>query len=196
MTPEPELNKVEVWIAEHSIRILAVLGLLIVVGGFFVARAVIETGETSRKVTRIEPQVTRVNKAICDRQSLDHPQRAERCAERMRVGLINCRRSEPCRAAFLAIATYPPPAKPAPGLSTTAPSSKGVVPQQPSNHGHQQPGPHEGGHAGAAPTGAGGNSDESPGSEDPAREVTEDAQHVVKAAEETVCDLPGTSVFC
>ena len=119
---DANLNKVEVWIAEHSIRILAVLALLIAAGGFFVVKVILETGETSDKVTRIEPQVTTINRAICDARSLESEDRARRCAERIRVGLVNCRRYSRCRAAFIAALTYPPPARGATSTPEVSPS--------------------------------------------------------------------------
>jgi hypothetical protein len=151
LTLEPELNKTEVWIAEHAIRILLVFAVAILVGGYFVYKTVEQTGQTSKTVRRIEPQVTKINRAICDERSLESPGRARRCAERIRIGLVNCRSSEPCRAAFLAITTYPPPARStstSTTATTTALSSKGVMPQQPSHHGHQQPDPSTGPHGG------------------------------------------------
>lgn len=145
------LNRAEVWIADHALPIFAAVALAIIGGAVAIFVVFLENGETRDQVNVLRPQVTRVNKAICDKQSLDHPQRAERCAERIRVGLVNCRRSEPCRAALLAAITYPPPARsePLPNLSKSTQGSGqpggGDAVQQPSHQGHQQPGPHGGG---------------------------------------------------
>lgn len=139
------LNRLEIWIADHAAPIFIIVAALIVAGAIGITVVFLQAREAGDQVNVLKPQVTRVNKAICDKQSLDHPQRAERCAERIRIGLVNCRHSVPCRAAFLAIATYPPPARSTVPSSTTAittaPDQKGGATQQPSNHGHQQPGP-------------------------------------------------------
>jgi hypothetical protein len=151
---EKKLAGWEMWVADHAGPIFAAVALAIVVGAIAIFVVFLRAGSAQDQVNVLKPQVTRVNKAICDKQSLGHTQRAERCAERIRVGLINCRHSNPCRAAFLAIATYPPKARSgspsSTTASTTAPSSspKGVMPQQPSSHGHQQPGPGSPGHSG------------------------------------------------
>ena len=145
-----ELNRAEVWIADHALPIFAAVALAIVAGAVAIFAVFLETGETRDQVNVLRPQVTRVNKAICDKQSLDHPHRAERCAERIRVGLVNCRRSEPCRAALIAAITYPPPARsaeplPNPSKSVQGSGQPGGDAFQPPSTGHQQPGPHEGG---------------------------------------------------
>lgn len=142
------LNRVEIWIADHALPIFGVVALAIIAGAIGITVVFLEAGEAKQQVEVLRPQVTRVNKAICDKQSLNHPQRAERCAERIRVGLINCRHSEPCRAAFLATITYPPPARgatssPSSATKTTSPApgdAEGGGAQQPS-HGHQHPSP-------------------------------------------------------
>jgi hypothetical protein len=150
------------WIAEHAAPIFLVIAALIVVGAIGVFVTYQKQGNTADTVTKVlSPQVTRINRAICDQQSLGHRTRAERCAERIRVGLINCRRSTSCRAAYLALATYPPPAKPARGETspgTSEPSSGsprdtgGGDAHQPSNNGHQQPAPGKGAESPAEPS--------------------------------------------
>ncbi|HEX7246428.1 MAG TPA: hypothetical protein VF245_12785 [Solirubrobacterales bacterium] len=130
------LNRAEVWIADHALPIFGAVALAIIAGAVAIFVVFLNQRDTAHQVNVLKPQVTRVNKAICDRQSLTHPDRATRCAERIRVGLINCRHSEPCRAAFLAVATSPPPARP---ISTL--TGGGGAIQQPSNHGHQHPSP-------------------------------------------------------
>lgn len=147
MTTEPKpLNKVEIWVADHAVPIFLVIALAIVLGAGAVFWTWQQQGDTAEQVKVIAPQVTRIDKAICDRASLNHPARARACAERIRIGLVNCRRSSRCRAAYLALATYPPPARStAPSsttATTTAPSSEGGdAVHQPSHQGHQQPGP-------------------------------------------------------
>lgn len=171
------LNKLEVWVAENAVPIFAVIAVLIVIGAAAVFYTYQEQSSTAERVKVLVPQVTKVSKAICDQESLDHPNRARSCAERIRVGLVNCRKVPRCRAAFLAIATYPPPAHPgAPSsttATTTAPSQEGGAIQQPSNHGHQQPGPSGGQHhedgqeASPAPSEPEGGSGAAPGQESP-----------------------------
>lgn len=168
MTTDPKpLNKVEVWVAEHAPPIFAVIAVLIIIGAAAVFWTYQQQGNTADEVKVLKPQVTRVNKAICDRQSLIHPGRAARCAERIRVGLVNCRHYQPCRAAWLALVTYPAPAREA--SSGSGADAKGGAIQKPSSHGHQHPGPgQQPGHStpspspGPAPTGPGA-SEEAPG---------------------------------
>lgn len=154
------LNRAEIWIADHALPIFGAVALAIVAGAVGITTVFLEAGDAREQVEVLRPQVTKVSKAICDQESLRHRNRAESCAERIRVGLVNCRKVPRCRAAFLAIATYPPPAHAdAPSdttATTTAPDQEGGATQQPSNHGHQQPGPsggqhHEGGQE-AAPS--------------------------------------------
>lgn len=154
------LNSLEIWIADHAAPIFLVIAALIVAGAIAVFVTYRQQSNTADQVRVLKPQVTRVNKAICDKQSLIHSQRAERCAERIRVGLINCRHSQPCRAAWLALATYPPPAREV--SSGSGADTRGGAIQKPSNHGHQHPGPgQQPGHStpspspGPAPTGPG-----------------------------------------
>lgn len=170
MTLEPKLNTTEVWIAEHSIRIFLAIALLILVGSFFVVKIIVETSDTANQVKVLSPQVTRINRAICDKRSLEDQLRAARCAERIRLGLVNCRRVERCRAALLAAITYPPPARP---RSSALGGGDASAPT-----GSSQPGRHEGGSGGGEATkvspGRGGhknppeNLPPSPGGEPPA----------------------------
>lgn len=155
------LNRVEVWIADHALPIFAAVALAIIAGAVAIFFVFLQAGEAQDQVSVLRPQVTRVNKAICDRQSLDHPGRAQRCAERIRVGLVNCRHVSRCRAAFLAILTYPPPARGATsrGIRATSTPSTGDTggggAQQPK--GNQQPGPgSQPGHEGGQGNGHGG----------------------------------------
>ena len=140
-----KLNRLEIWIADHAAPIFIVVAALIVAGAIGITVVFLQAREAGDQVNVLKPQVTRVSKAICDQESLRHPNRARSCAERIRVGLVNCRKVPRCRAAFLAIATYPPPARSTAPSSTTAittaPDQEGGATQQPSNHGHQQPGP-------------------------------------------------------
>lgn len=138
MTNPKPLNKAEVWIANHAVPIFVSLAVLILVGAAAVFYTYQRQGDTANEVHVLKPQVTKINRAICDERSLRNEARARACAERIRVGLVNCRQVSRCRAAFLAVLTYPPPARP---TSTTPSSEKGGAIQQPSNNGHQQPGP-------------------------------------------------------
>jgi hypothetical protein len=165
-SPKP-LNRFEIWTSNHAAPIFGVIALLIVVGAAAVFFTYEKSGHAEDEVQILQPQVTRVSKAICDKQSLDHPGRAERCAERIRIGLVNCRHSQPCRAAYLALATFPSrpaetsqvtrgdgnpsrvdrataqPSSPSPATShgPSADTGGGDASQPPSNHGHQHPGP-------------------------------------------------------
>jgi hypothetical protein len=153
VTTEPKpLNRFEVWVADRAAPIFGVLVVLILAGAVAVFWTYQRSGTAQHDINVLKPQVTRINKAVCDRRSLEHDARAAACAERIRIGLINCRHSEPCRAALLAAITYPPPAepttKPSSSAIATAPNSEGGATQPPSNHGHQPPGPGSPGHHG------------------------------------------------
>ncbi|HXR30816.1 MAG TPA: hypothetical protein VN752_06715 [Solirubrobacterales bacterium] len=158
MTPEPALNKTEVWIAEHSIRILAVAALLIAVGAFFVVKIFLASGETAREVDVLKPQVTKVIRAasVCSLDATRRSQESRECAMRMRIALINCRRYSRCRAALLSAITYPLPAKATAPSSTELEPEGGDAVQQPSNQGHQPPGPGKGPSGGNGGNGQGG----------------------------------------
>lgn len=149
MTTEPKpLNKLEVWISERAAPIFAVVAVLIVFGAGAFFWTYQKQSDTADRVKVIAPQVTRINKAICDERSLESEARARGCAERIRVGLVNCRRYDRCRAAFLAVLATPAETTTSPPSSTTAtttaPSSEGGGAQSPSTAG-QQPGPAAGG---------------------------------------------------
>jgi hypothetical protein len=168
-TPKP-LNKVEVWVSNRAVPIFAVIALLIVLGAGAVFFTYERSHDVESEVQRLAPRVVTVSRAICDKQSLDHPARAERCAARIRIGLVNCRHVQRCRAALLAALTYPSrpagvplespateetsrrdraTAEPSSPIAATSPgpSSDSSQPgggdalQPPSNHGHQQEGP-------------------------------------------------------
>lgn len=142
------LNRAEIWIADHALPIFAAVALAIIAGAIAIFVVFLQAGEAKDQVNVLKPQVTRVNKAICDRQSLTHPARAQRCAARIRVGLINCRHVDRCRAALLAAITYPPPAR-----ATSAPEGGGA--QNPS-HAGQQPAPGSPGDGGKGGSHGGG----------------------------------------
>lgn len=157
MTTDPKpLNQVEVWVAEHAVPIFLGIALAIVLGAAAVFYNWQKQGDTANEVHVLAPQVTKITQAICDRASLEDDRRARACAERIRIGLVNCRQVDRCRAAYLALATYPPPSpKPtSPTSPSTAATPEGVMPQQPSNNGHQQPGP-SGGQQGGGDQGQG-----------------------------------------
>lgn len=148
--PKP-LNRLEVWVAEHSAPIFGCLAVLIVAGAGAVFWTYQRTGDAEQQINVLRPKVAHIVK--CNQSSLVDDKRAAECAARIRIGLINCRRSEPCRAALLAAITFPPPAdatapSSGPSSTTAAPATKGGAAQQPSNHGHQQPGPGSPGHHG------------------------------------------------
>lgn len=93
--------------------------------------------DSRRDISRTTTRVTRINRAICDQSALSHPERARRCAQRIRIGLINCRVHPACRAAFLANLRPPEMA-----------STKGVMQQNPSPAGQQPPPAQAGGKGG------------------------------------------------
>lgn len=151
--PQPKpLNKVEVWVADHALPIFLAIAVAIIIGAAGVFWTWQKQGDTAHEVHVLEPQVTKINHAICDSGSLVDDRRARACAERIRIGLINCRRSTRCRAAYLALATFP--TAPAHHHATSSPpqassgspgdTGGGDAHQQPSHHGHQQPGPGKG----------------------------------------------------
>lgn len=160
----------EVWVADHAVPIFLTIAALIILGAAAVIYTYERQGDTAEVVRRVEPQVTNINRAICDERSLESEARARRCAERIRVGLVNCRRYQRCRAAFLAALTYPPPARSAEETSPSSPEGGGAF--QPSNNGHQPPGPsggqQEGGQeASPAPSAPEGGSGAGQGEESP-----------------------------
>lgn len=152
------LNKLEVWVSEHAVPIFAAIAVMICLGAVAVFVTYQRQGDTAGKVKVLSPQVTRISRAICDRRSADSIARSRLCAGRIRYGLVACRHSQRCRAAFLALLTYPPPAQPTSPSTTTAPDQKGGATQQPSNHGHQHPSPgsQPGHHGGGKHHGGGG----------------------------------------
>jgi len=155
--PKP-LNRLEVWIAEHSAPIFVCLALLIVLAAIAVFYTFQQAGEAKRQVDVLRPQVTRVVKGavVCSLDASRGSQESRRCALRLRVALVNCRRYPRCREALLlAIASpTPTPGLDAPPALPTRHSSSGggdaLLP--PSNHGHQPPGPATGPPAATPPT--------------------------------------------
>lgn len=153
MTEPRPLNRFEIFVSEHAARIFVVIALAIVFGAGAVYWVYQRSGDAQQQVEVLRPQVTRISHAVCDRRSLEHPDRAAACAERIRIGLVNCRRSQPCRAALLAAITYPPPARGATleGGATSSPppadATEGGGAQNPS-HAGQQPSPGDPGHHG------------------------------------------------
>lgn len=144
-----ELNRVEVWVAERAVPIFAALAVLIVIGAGAVFWNYQKQGATQRQVDVLKPQVTQIVKAAatCDAKSLHDRGQSKICAERIRIGLLNCRRVPVCRAALLAAIAGPPPARldAHPALPNRPPSSSGGGDAfQPSSHGHQPPGPAQG----------------------------------------------------
>lgn len=143
MRKTPSLNPVEEWIAEHSIRIFVAVAVAMLVCGGFIFYSLDKQGSTQGQVNALKPQVTQVvhEAAICNSKVLYNRRASSDCARRIHIGLTNCRRHPRCRAAFLALLTYPPPARPG-----------GVMPHSPSTAGQQPtPGSHPGGHAGGHP---------------------------------------------
>lgn len=142
MTTEPKpLNRFEVWASERAAKIFVVVAALMILcaGAFFWTYQ--KQSDTADAVNVLRPQVTKINQAVCDTRSLESEAKALRCAERIRVGLVNCRRYAPCRAALLAAI--------AGSSSTTAIEPEGGGAQSPSTAG-QQPGPGDPGHHGGS----------------------------------------------
>lgn len=163
-SPKP-LNRFEVWASDHATHIFGAIALLIVLGAAAVFYTYQRTGDAEDQIRTLTPKVAHIIK--CNQHSLVDEKRAEECAARIRIGLINCRRVESCRAAYLALATFPvAPGRGVAGDSsgtegsrrdraTAEPSSPigttsrgpavdvegGDALQPPSSHGHQQEGP-------------------------------------------------------
>jgi hypothetical protein len=154
MTQEQKpLNRFEIFASDHAPRIFVVVALLIVLGAGAVLWVFQRQGDTQRQVDVLKPQVTKIVRAakVCSLDAARKSQESRDCALRLRVALVNCRQYPRCRAALLAILTYPPPARSTSTTSpssttatTTAPAEKGGATQQPSDNGHQQPGPGKG----------------------------------------------------
>jgi len=143
------LNRVEIWIADHALPVFAAVAVAIVAGAVAIFVVFLGQQDTQNQVNVLRPQVTKVSRAICDSESLKHPDRAARCAERIRIGLVNCRKVERCRAALIAAITYPPPTRGATEVSSSpdATSPEGGGAQNPSTAGQQPtPGSPGGGH--------------------------------------------------
>jgi hypothetical protein len=159
MTQEPKpLNRFEVWVSEHAGPVFVAVAAAIVLcaGAFFWVWE--KSGDTQDQVNVLRPQVTKINQAVCDARSLESEAKARRCAERIRVGLVNCRRYDRCRAAFIAALTYPPPARP-----DAASTAEGGGAQNPSTAG-QQPAP---GQPGGGDKGGGHDHGQRPGPKSP-----------------------------
>ncbi len=158
MTQPKPLNRFEVWISEHAAPVFGVLATLIVIGAGAVFYTYQRSSDAQDQVNVLRPRVTMINRAICDARSLESESRARRCAERIRVGLVNCRRYDRCRAAFIAALTYPPPARP-----DAASTAEGGGAQNPSTAG-QQPAP---GKPGGGDNGGGHGHGQKPGPKSP-----------------------------
>ena len=68
-SPKP-LNRLEVWVAEHSAPVFAVLAALIVLAAVAVFYTFQQSGEARDQVNVLKPQVVKVAGAICWRASL------------------------------------------------------------------------------------------------------------------------------
>lgn len=88
---------------------LAICGALL---GLTIALAVLGylSYGTQRQVDVLRPQITQINKtaSACTPRSLKIPAKAADCAERIRIGLENCRLDPACRRAFLSNLRPPP----------------------------------------------------------------------------------------
>lgn len=124
------LSRIEIWIAEHSIRIFLTIAALMIAGAFLLYHNLSLETATRERVNVLQPQVTQVVRAanICAGETaLRKRLPSRRCAGRLRIALLNCRTHPSCRAALLA--ALQPPVTP-----------KGVMRQHPSKTG-QQPAP-------------------------------------------------------
>lgn len=156
-SPKP-LNRAEIWVSNRAAPIFGVLALLICVGAVAVFLTYEQSGNAEDQVKVLAPKVAHIIK--CNQSSLVNAKRAEECAARIRIGLINCRRSQPCRDALLAAIAGPAKVSQvtrgdAQTSSPIAATSRGPTDdasgpselgggdalQKPSNHGPQQPGP-------------------------------------------------------
>lgn len=153
--PDPELNRAEVWIAEHSLRILCIAAIAVLLAGSAAIYLLDKQSQTETRVERLEPQVTQIVKGtkVCTRPT-------RHCAELLEAAFMSCRRYPRCRAMVLAAVLSP----------TVAPEE--VVPQHSPSAG-QQPGPGKGHHGQGGGTVRGTipapkSSQPSPGAESPA----------------------------
>lgn len=160
--PKP-LNSLEVWVADHATPIFLTLAVVILVaaGGIFWTYQ--KTGNAEDSINILRPKVAHIVK--CNQGSLVDDKRAAECANRIRIGLINCRRSVPCREALLAAIASPAPTEVSSTGDTNPPASgaEGGATQNPSTAG-QQPGPGQPGHHGGGDHHAteGGDGEEAP----------------------------------
>lgn len=165
MTEKPgELNKVEVWLAEHAVPVFTVLALLILIGAGAVFWTYQNTGDVEHQVDVLKPKIAHIVK--CNKGSLVDDKRATECAARIRIGLINCRRSQACRAALIAAITYPAQAALPEGGDPLSPSTAGQQPSpgQPGHPGNTQ---HPGESGGGGPGDNGGEEPPVPGTQAP-----------------------------
>lgn len=118
------------WIAKHSLKIFGVVAVCLIAAGTLAGFLLYEGERSAQRLDVLEPKVTKII-TLCEPGPAISREKAQDCSEHFRVGLTICRHFQPCRAAFLALATYPPPARV---------GRKGVVVLSP-HHAGQQPGP-------------------------------------------------------
>jgi len=137
MIDQDKLNRTEQWIAEHSIRIFAVVAVVMVAAALFTIRLVVEQGEVQEQVDVLRPKVTRVIRAasVCNAEALEREDASRACAGRLRIALINCRSHPSCRAAFLATLNVPTAARR--GVVSSNPSETGSQPAPPPGGAHK-----------------------------------------------------------
>lgn len=135
MKEQPQLNRVETWIAERSTRIFLVIACLMVLAAGFAIWQIARQNHFQEQVDVLRPQVTRIVRRVnaCTKTALTQPARSRECARQLKIAFKSCSMYPACRAAVLSAVLSP------------ASPPKGVVHQNPSHAGQQpKPGSHPG----------------------------------------------------
>ncbi|HEX6457102.1 MAG TPA: hypothetical protein VF009_11365 [Solirubrobacterales bacterium] len=159
---------------------LTVLAIAALVGA---ALAIVGTIKTETRVTKLQPRVTRIERSPCTKDPTGAVCQALRAeVEEHADQRVTCipfhKAGYPCPRPGFHFQTDP--ASDSNGPSVPDQSQGGDASQQPSNHGHQQPGPHDGG------------SPASPGKESPAADQAAGAKQSPSEASPAPSPSPGT----
>lgn len=123
---DPNLNKAEVWIAEHSVRILLAFAMIMIPAAIAFVFLIASQERTEQKIDVLRPQVTKIVRAanVCERSSLRNPRESRYCARRLEVAFLDCRLYASCRAVLLAAVLSPgrPPAARTPSRHRHSPA--------------------------------------------------------------------------
>lgn len=140
----PQLNRIEVWILEHSIRLFLAIAVAILLAAGAFLYLVDRQGSAEAQIEVLRPEVTKVFHAaiLCEPRSLHHARESRSCARQLEIAFLNCRLYPSCRAILLAAVLTPG-------------TPKEVMPQHPSSAGqHPSPGHAPGTRKPPAPTAA------------------------------------------